>query len=189
MRGIAVAILAVVCFVVPGISLAQSSDVKPAEAAVYVDSGPAHTGHTGHTDSIDEILRRLDKTELLLEQTTNELNALKSNSPEPQAESDGVQQASYCEERGAAGCTHCAPGSSGHSGHGFMADMHDDYRSRWSWHKGKWRIVPFGALRGEIIYTPSETTVDAAIFHVSPAQPGINDERATVTGPDDGPGV
>ena len=47
-----------------------------------------------------------------------------------------------------------------------------------SWNKaGGWRIVPFGMLRGDLIY--SEQAADAVIFFLAPNSAGIEDDQFT----------
>lgn len=50
-----------------------------------------------------------------------------------------------------------------------------------SWNKaGGWRIVPFGRLRGEAIYSTAPQTGDAVIAFLNPNNPGISEDQATV---------
>jgi hypothetical protein len=49
-----------------------------------------------------------------------------------------------------------------------------------SWNKsGGWRIVPFGTLRGELIYSQQEQTADAIIFFLAPDETGVDDDQFT----------
>jgi hypothetical protein len=46
-----------------------------------------------------------------------------------------------------------------------------------SWNKADGgRIVPFGMLRRELIYSQQEQVADAIIFFLGPANPGVNDD-------------
>ncbi len=45
-----------------------------------------------------------------------------------------------------------------------------------------WSIVPFGQLRGEMIYSEAEQTADAVIFLLAPNNPGVDDDQFTVHG-------
>ena len=50
-----------------------------------------------------------------------------------------------------------------------------------SWNKaGGWRIVPFGRLRGEAIYSTAPQTGDAVIVFLNPNNPGVPEDQATV---------
>ena len=51
------------------------------------------------------------------------------------------------------------------------------------WNKaGGWRIVPFGMLRGEAIYTEAATSADAVIFFLNPREPNVTEDSFTVHG-------
>jgi hypothetical protein len=47
---------------------------------------------------------------------------------------------------------------------------------------GGWRIVPFGMLRGELIYSQQEQAADAIIFFLTPDSIGVDDDQFTAHG-------
>ena len=50
------------------------------------------------------------------------------------------------------------------------------------WNKaGGWRIVPFGRLRGDFIYSSAAYTNDAVIVFLNPNNPGVNEDSQAVT--------
>ena len=55
-------------------------------------------------------------------------------------------------------------------------------KEKLSWNKGDWRIVPFGMLRGEAIWSGVPTSADATIFFLNPTQQGVTDDSFIVHG-------
>jgi hypothetical protein len=49
------------------------------------------------------------------------------------------------------------------------------------WNKNNgWRIVPFGRLRGEAIYSSAPTTGDSVIAFLNPRNPGVSEDTTTI---------
>ena len=50
-----------------------------------------------------------------------------------------------------------------------------------SWNKaGGWRIVPFGRLRGEAIYSEAPNTGEAVVVFLNPNEPGVDQDSTTI---------
>lgn len=59
--------------------------------------------------------------------------------------------------------------------------LSEEDKEQLSWNKiGGWRIVPFGKLRGEMIYSAEPQTADAIVIFLNPKSLGVDEDQSTV---------
>jgi len=92
--------------------------------------------------------------------------------------------ASYYRDSAFGGCPTCLDGNGCHCESPppcpGAPDYCDDCLEGLSWNKGGWRIVPFGRLRGEVIYSSAPYTNDAIIAFLNPNNPGVDEDATSV---------
>ena len=124
-----------------------------------------------HSQQSGDLLARLEVLETDNKILRSEVTELKAQRQET------ADQASYWESGGDA-YSACINQTSGGRSHNSWARL-----EHYSWNKaGGWKVVPFGRLRGEAIYSTAPQTGDAVIVLLNPNNPGIDEDQATVHG-------
>ena len=142
--------------------------------------------------SIDELARRLDETQRQLEQTQQELDALRQRDlgrqewersimrrlPAIDATITGVSEGCDASKVCDSVCDECEPPKCPG-----LPSFCGCCLEELNWNKANgWRIVPYGVLRGEAIYSRVATTADWGIIFLNPRDLGENVDQFTVHG-------
>ncbi|MDP6721195.1 MAG: hypothetical protein QGF59_21185, partial [Pirellulaceae bacterium] len=154
------------------------------------------TAHAQENISVEELARQLNETQRRLQQTELELRSLRDRDAQRQqweasvlerlpSVDPGLDTVSYggfeddpLYEVDLQDCPDC--GKSGRKGKAHLCDL---CRAGAPWAKNHgWSIVPFGMLRGELIYAQQEQAADAVIFFLGPENVGVNDDQFTAHG-------
>ena len=141
---------------------------------------------------MDAVLRRLDVAEAeirdLHDRRGLDLASGAEAGLQDAAQDAGVVQAGYCERCGEARSTcRCDQthvySDRKQSNHHWLPPLCSSCLEGLSWNKaGGWRLVPFGQLRGEAIFSTATQTADAVIFFLDPATPGVGGDQFTLHG-------
>lgn len=151
------------------------------------------TGHAQEAISVEELARQLNETQRRLQQTELELRSLRDRDAQRQqweasvlerlpSVDPGLHTVGYggveddpLYEFDSQDCPDC--GKPGRKGKAHLCDL---CRAGAPWAKDHgWSVVPYGMLRGELIYAQQEQAADAIIFFLGPENAGVNDDQFT----------